>query len=303
MATDRIVVATKPTALEELLERHYSRAQSSFYLKSRGSSIEPYLRDHAAYQAALVIVQKALPRDVPHAFVKRADLYSFLFRPTDLVIALGPDGLFVNLAKYLGVQPVIGVNPDPDSINGTVMRHHADQVRNAIAEIAGGTATFDRITLAELRTNDGRQLTAVNDFLIGRRDQVSARYRVGVGKLVERQSSSGILVSTGLGQSGWMASVMSMVNAISGSHGRQTRSMEWDSPSLSFVVREPFLSRQTQANLVFGRIDNTPLVVESEMPEGGYIMSDGMPDDGLEFNAGTTVIVQAASRQAVLVRP
>jgi hypothetical protein len=73
---------------------------------------------------------------------------------------------------------------------------------------------------------------------------------------------------------------------------------------LAFVVREPFVSRDTQATLVSGLIRaRNPLTVESEMPEGGYIMSDGMLDDGLEFNAGTTIKVGPADQQAKLVRP
>jgi hypothetical protein len=304
MTIDRIVVVTKKTPLEELLERHYSRGQAEFYLTSRGSSIEPYIRMHEAYHKALGCILTTLPRDIPHVSIERTQLYAFMFRSTDLMVAVGPDGLFVNLAKYLTGQPVIGVNPDPETINGITMRHRPQQVRAAITAVVAGMAVIDSITLAKLTTNDGRQLTAVNDFLIGRRDQGSARYRIELGK-AEHQSSSGILVSTGLGKSGWLSSILNMVTSLSGSdEAAQAFAINWDSPALAFVVREPFVSRDTQATLVSGLIRaRNPLTVESEMPEGGYIMSDGMLDDGLEFNAGTTIKVGPADQQAKLVRP
>jgi NAD kinase len=304
MTIDRIVVVTKKTALEELLDRHYSRGQVKFYLESRGSRIEPYVQMHQAYHKSLEKVLTTLPRDIPHVRVERSELHAFLFRTTDLMVAIGPDGLFVNLAKYLTGQPVIGVNPDPDTVNGITMRHRPEQVPGAITAVVAGTAEIDLITLAQLTTNDGRQVLAVNDFLIGRRDQISARYRITQGR-TERQSSSGILVSTGLGTSGWLSSILNMVTSLGGSADTaRALQLGWGDPALVFVVREPFASRDTQAGTVSGRIQaRQPLVVESEMPEGGYIISDGMVDDGLEFNSGTTVTVKPAATQAKLVRP
>ena len=49
------------------------------------------------------------------------------------------------------------------------------------------------------RLNDGQRLLAFNDFLIGHRTHVSARYRLTWHGRTETQSSSGILVSTGAG--------------------------------------------------------------------------------------------------------
>jgi hypothetical protein len=45
------------------------------------------------------------------------------------------------------------------------------------------------------------------------------------------------------------------------------------------------------------------LVLESRMPSGGVIFSDGMEQDYLEFNAGASVEIRTAARQARLVLP
>ncbi len=67
-------------------------------------------------------------------------------------------------------------------------------------------------------------------------------------------------------------------------------------------MREPFTSRTSQANLVFGKLNaRQPLVVRSYMPEHGVIFSDGLEQDYLSFNAGAVVTVGVAARKALLV--
>ena len=58
--------------------------------------------------------------------------------------------------------------------------------------------------MAKASLNTGVSIHAVNDLFIGPRSHVSAHYALRVGGREERQSSSGIIVSTGLGSTGWM---------------------------------------------------------------------------------------------------
>ena len=76
----------------------------------------------------------------------------------------------------------------------------------------------------------------------------------------------------------------------------------WDAPHLFFTVREPFPSRTTRTDLVFGQISSeATLEVESLMPERGVIFSDGLENDFLEFNAGARARISVADRQGRLV--
>ena len=56
--------------------------------------------------------------------------------------------------------------------------------------------------------NDGRSLFAVNDLFIGQKTHISARYILKQGDQQEAQSSSGIIISTGAGSSGWHRSIL-----------------------------------------------------------------------------------------------
>ena len=78
--------------------------------------------------------------------------------------------------------------------------------------------------------------------------------------------------------------------------------MQWEDPRLAFVVREPFISRQSAADLVTGFVSaEQELEVESRMPSGGVIFSDGVEEDFLAFNAGTTARVRPAEQRAKLI--
>jgi hypothetical protein len=71
---------------------------------------------------------------------------------------------------------------------------------------------------------------------------------------------------------------------------------------LLFVVREPFVSRHSQATIVAGAIlPDSPLALESQMPAGGVIFSDGVEADHLDFNSGAIANVRIAKEKANLV--
>lgn len=302
---DRLVLVTKLTRLEELLARHHSRSRVAFFLEGRGESIDEFASEHDRYQAALQTLEGALQRaDLPIARCERTHVSHFDFRHKDLVVALGPDGLFVNVAKYLAGQPVLTVNPDSERIDGVLMRFAPEGVASVLPKILKDEFCTEDVTLAQATTNDGQTLLAVNEFLVGRRDQASARYRIVLGDQEERQSSSGLLISTGTGSTGWMKSIMAGAVALTDGAPRYTVPFPRDTRSLLFAVREPWESRWTGVTLTHGRVpQEKELTIHSEMADGGAISSDGVLEDAIDFNAGTSVTIRVAAHAARLIIP
>jgi len=164
------------------------------------------------------------------------------------------------------------------------------------------------VTMAEAKLNTGLSLCAVNDLFIGMKSHGSARYRIASGKAAEDHSSSGVIVSTGLGSTGWFKSLMTGAAAVAAAAGRARdavpgeTSFPWESEHLFFTVREPFPSKTTGTALVFGKVTSAqPLVIESHMGEGGVIFSDGIEQDFLEFNSGSKATIALAQRRGRLV--
>ena len=106
------------------------------------------------------------------------------------------------------------------------------------------------------------------------------------------QSSSGIIISTGLGSTGWLSSIVRGAEQIAGVKSKTDAGFAWDDQRLKFAVREPFPSAATGTELVYGDINqNQPLIVSSMMAGGGVVFSDGVIEDYLSFNAGANLAV------------
>ena len=116
------------------------------------------------------------------------------------------------------------------------------------------------VTMAEAKLNTGETLDGVNDLFIGPRTQTSARYAIRIGDRSESHSSSGIIVSTGLGSTGWLRSILAGATGIASAlTGRSIeindkKGFAWDSDYLYFSVREPWPSKTSSAEITFGKM-------------------------------------------------
>ena len=173
-----------------------------------------------------------------------------------MVIVLGQDGLVANTMKYLNGQPIVAINPLPDLFDGILLPFLPEQTGQVILEILNQSYSTKEVSLAEVNTNLGQSLLAVNDLFIGPKSHTSARYNLAIGNSSEEQSSSGIIVSTGLGSTGWFKSVLAGASGIAGTSVRQKlqNGFAWDSSFLYYSVREPFPSSVTSCNNVFGKV-------------------------------------------------
>jgi NAD kinase len=305
MTLEKVVVVTRKTRLEGLIERFNSRAQAKFYLDHSGGDYADYEREDSAYRRAVDTVRRTIDVGLKIQVVERSLVPTMMFTEGDAIIPVGQDGLVANTAKYVGEQPIIAVNPDPERFDGILLRYSPSEARAALLSLLEGRSRERKVTLAEAELQDGQRLLGFNDLFIGARTHVSARYRIGFGGRTEPHSSSGVLVSTGAGSTGWLSSVYAMAGAVSafsgGTAGRALR-LEWEDPRLIFVVREPYVSRHSKAGIAAGLIEaGGELILESQMPSGGVIFSDGVEADALDFNSGARVHLHAAARKTHLI--
>lgn len=290
----RFVLIERKTRLTELVERFNTWPQARFYLEHSGMDVSDFLAEHDHYKAVLTQIETSVRALGRVARIERQDLDVYQFHSEDIVIVIGQDGLVANTIKYLSGQVVIGVNPDRRRWDGQLLAFTPNDVEDAVTQLLQGRMSIGDIRLAEATTNDGQRMLAVNDFFIGPRTHSSARYQIDWAGQQETQNSSGIIVSTGLGRTGWFTSILAGARKIAGNE-TDTYAMQWDSEYLYFAVREPFPSKTTQAQLVVGKVTHKhPLKLTSFMPTNGVVFSDGMEADALQFNAGSHLTVGIA---------
>jgi hypothetical protein len=292
----RTVFVIRETEYELLIARHATRDQAAFFLKTRGQDFSAIEARHVAFYETLRHLRGAVPSEWRSTLVHRSDLDRFLFAEDDIVIPVGQDGLVANVAKYLNGQPVIGVNPDPGQYDGILVPVPPSQMPALLRPVAHGDAPLQKRTMVWSRLDDGRSLLALNEIFIGHRSHQSARYDITALGRSEFQSSSGLIVSSGTGATGWARSIMEAT------HIQIPLTPEGN--RLAFFVREPFPSVASGTTLRAGPITaQHPLRVTSRMNEGGTIFADGIEHDYLDFDWGRVVEVSLSERHLKLVLP
>lgn len=269
------------------------------------ADFDAYEDEDAAWQRTLDTLEKELDFGLPITRLSRELVTNYDFWNTAVVVVVGPDGLVANTAKYVGDVPIVAVNPDPARIDGVLLPFQVAGARHAVRRVLDNRYQVRKVTLAEAQLNDGQRMLAFNDFFIGAASHVSARYTLELEGRSEPQSSSGVLVSTGAGSTGWLSSVFKMTAGISQWQGVSPADplrLEWEDRRLMWAVREPFASKHSRADMVAGYLsEGRQLVLESLMPSGGVIFSDGIEQDFLPFTSGTIVRISTARQVARLV--
>ncbi|MBS1688706.1 MAG: NAD(+)/NADH kinase [Bacteroidetes bacterium] len=305
MAIEYAIIIKNKTRLELLVERFNTVAQARFYIEHSGGDFSDYEAEHEMFHQSLSSMQRQLSNIIKNKIVDRVFLPSFLFNDKQVVIVVGQDGLVANTAKYVNNIPIIAVNPDEKRYDGVLLPFKPTNFLPQVEKVIAKTHTTKSVILAEARLNDGQRLLAFNDLFIGVNSHVSARYKILYNKNNEEHSSSGIIVSTPSGTTGWLSSIFNMIYSIGNmieKNSAKRMQPKLKNEQLMFIVREPFLSKKTQINVCGGIINKAQeLVLESLMPSNGIIFSDGVEADFLNFNAGTIVTIGVAKEKVQLV--
>ena len=330
----KIVLVTRATRLAGLVARHATAGQAKFKMvraklaapraraaialaeqvqddlelkREAEEDFEVLREEDASYSSTISNLRGQLAELAPVHVLDRQYLPNYVFGPEDVVVTVGQDGLVANTAKYALGRPIVAVNPDPATIDGILLPFTVAEAPAMANKALRGEAPVRWVTLAEAVLLDGQRILAFNDLFIGARTHVSARYRIEFGGENEAQSSSGVIVSTGAGSTGWLSSILNMPGAIAqlwgtGGGRQKVLKLGWDDPRLVFVTREPFKSKQSGIGLTSGIIQPAQeLIVESAMSREGVIFSDGIEADFLDFNAGAIARIRAAKDRALLV--
>jgi hypothetical protein len=329
-----IVVVTRETRLEGLKARWGTKSQAKFLLAQaharedllreevdalvadkvnvrarklaqEDADFDLYQGEDELYQDTLARLARDLDFGLPVKLIDRSFVPNFDFWTAALVVVVGQDGLVANVAKYVSDLPIVAINPDPSQYDGILLPYQVADARRVVGRVLDGKYRARKVTLAECQLNDGQKMLAFNDFFLGCATHTSARYTLEFQGQSEPQSSSGVLVSTGAGSTGWLSSVFNMaagINRLLGGGAEAGVQLPWEDRRLVWAVREPFASKHSRATLVAGILaEGDQLVLESLMPTSGVIFSDGIESDFLSFNTGVIARIAASKQSARLV--
>lgn len=291
----RAVVVHRRTEYTELLARHATRGQAEFFLAARGRSIVDVKERHDVLEAALATVTAAFPEGVRRARVERSDLDRYVFSPEDVIVVVGQDGLVANVAKYLNGQPVIGIDPEPSRNAGILVPYAASEAGELLAATIAGRVPVSSRAMVQATLDDGQRLVALNELYVGDQGHQSSRYVIALPDgSTERQSSSGVIISSGTGSTGWAASIASD-RALPELLPRD------DSTSLAWYIREAWPSRSTGRTYTAGTLVEGEVLEFTVESDSLVAFGDGIEEDYLAVTWGQHLRVGVSDRRLRLV--
>ena len=290
----RVVLVHRRTEYDDLVARHGSPGQAAFFLSTRGREIDEVQERHEAEAEAVRVVTAQIPVSWRRGEVEREDLSRFLFSPEDVVVVVGQDGLVANVAKYLDAQPVIGIDPEPGRNPGVLVRHRPEDAGALMSGAVAGALPVEDLTMVAAEADDGQRLVALNEIYVGHASHQTARYRVAVPSgPEERQASSGLVIGTGTGSTGWCSSIWRERHSALVLPGSTE-------PALVWFTREAWESPVTGTALTEGRLGAEPLIVTVESNRL-VAFGDGIEDDHLTLSWGQQLRIGSADHPLRLV--
>ncbi len=304
MSTEYAIIVKNKTRLELLIERFNTKAQAKFYIERLGGNFDDYEIENDIFQNSLQSLQIQLSKVIKNKIVERNFVPSFIFSENQIIIVIGQDGLVANTAKYSKNIPIIAVNPDKERFDGVLLPFDISNFIGGVENVITNKYNSKTMRFAEAKLNDGQRILAFNDLFIGASTHISAKYKITYNNNIEEQSSSGLIVSTPAGSTGWLSSIFNMSYGITNMFEKNLKPKrpKLKDNELLFAIREPFQSVRTQIGITSGIIKNqNNLTIESLMPTSGVIFSDGVESDFLRFNSGAIATIGIAKETAKIV--
>jgi len=206
------------------------------------------------------------------------------YSPYDLVVTVGGDGTFLEAARNVLRQPVVGINSDPQWSVGRYCIADSHNLHSVLSAVLCGTFCIKQLNRLHVRTK--RQPSAVNclnDILICHKTPAAmSRYRLNIGRINEEQRSSGIWISTAAGSTGAIRSAGGKV-------------LTWSGRQWQYRPRELYAKTGKRYRLTGGVLGPLQTMHVLSLMKDGRIYVDGAHHH-LPFTIGEKVTVRVAKQ-------
>ena len=229
-------------------------------------------------------------------FVPRDELTREIAAKADMVIALGGDNHFQYVSHFLDNSGLImGINSDPLRSEGNLIYLTTSDFENVLKKMQQGDFYMERWTRLEVQLNGEVLELATSELFLGEKERkYMSRHILTIRERTEEQKSSGLLVATGAGSTGWYDSACRYLypdgNWFSGTAG-----------IARFLVTEPFHGKLSGYSVLEGVLEaGDELIVRSLNDSAGILSIDSLEE--YEFNRGASASIQISDKPLRVVR-
>ena len=244
--------------------------------------IEAMWHSHEENQRTLAAVQAAFEVvGIPYDCLYRGGLTSVA--GYDLVLSVGGDGTFLEVARYAGDLPILGVNSDPARSTAFFCAANGSTIRAHLEALVAGKVGEVGLARMQVAIND-RLLPyyALNDLLVAHANPAAmTSYTLVIDAVSEPQRSSGL----------WIATAAGSTAAIRAAGGRI---LPLRSRKLQYLVREPYNGDRCRYGLRKGIVEPGTLLTVISKTRRGRLFMDG-PHLRFSLGLGDVLTVTTAA--------
>lgn len=243
----------------------YKRSAYSYYKQlNLRKEISRFQQAHHAHLQTLATVEKTLRRH-GIAYVKYARGEKIPYKSSNLVITIGGDGTFLEAARNIDNQLILGVNSAPLSSRGKLCVATADNFEKILKKVIGKQIKIDLWQRLYIKLDGySRPLECLNDILVCHTNPAAvSRYYIKIGNIQEEQRSSGLWIATPAGSTGAMRSAGGHVLKIT-------------DKKLQYKPRELYQGKGIPVyRLKGGVLRENPLIIVTSLMREGMVFADG----------------------------
>jgi NAD kinase len=299
---ERVLVVTKQSKVQYDMARYgWTDAQLQEEYARGPEDKTRILKSHQRQMAALDVLSSYIS---PERIVSRNALRPADIAAASLVIAFGGDNHLQFVSHAIDDEtPLWGMNSDPQTSFGALLGGNIKDLPPALGALSRGEYRFEPWTRLRVEI-DGRPLpSALCDVYIGERERkYMSRHRLEVTddtgrKASLEQKSSGMLVITGAGSSGWARSAGRYLHGGDCDFPRESRYSRFllTEPSLAIPGAEDPPRQSALPTLCNGiLLEGESLVVHSLNDSDGIVSIDSLEE--VQFPRGRTVTVRLDSQ-------
>lgn len=303
IARERILVIAKMSKLEwDMKQTGLTEGELITQYQQQGDGSEKIYSSHLRQRQVVEDLSQELD---PKQIVSLSDVSSEKLRQYELVISLGGDDHFKQVTHYIDDGlPILGVNSDPATSTGALLYSSAVELPRILRALEKGEYRLEPWTRIRLAIDGKDYGPAVNEIVLGKQDfRLMSRHLLELDGEKVLHRSSGLLISTGAGSTGWFSSAGLYL-------GSEPRAFDKGANYARFELREPSVTFVDQPE---GRKVVFPPLVEGVLEKGRIMRvtslnnSEGIATrdslDSIPFKRGSVAEISVDSKALWVVAP
>ena len=270
MKQQKILIVPKMTKFEWDMHRlkFTEKELTDFYFKERVNA-EKIIESHKRQKESLEKIRSLLKNA---EVIERDKLTRDLVEKYSFVISFGGDNHFQYITHFLDGTPILGINSDPKRSEGALTYVNTDELEEIVPFILEGNFETEEWTRLEIFL-DGKKIEqlATSEVFIGEEKRFNmSRHIIKTNGKEEEQKGSGLLITTGVGSTGWYNSASRYLFPEGNNFSRQSKEAR-------FILTEPYNGKLSKLKMINGKIkDNEEIEIISLSDAGAFLAIDSL---------------------------